>query len=59
MSSTPVGWIELPDSLCTGSSMMPQKKNPDVLELTRGKTALVLGHASGLATLSEGSPVLI
>jgi len=56
MSSTPVGWIELPDSLCTGSSMMPQKKNPDVLELTRGKTALVLGHASGLATLLKGLP---
>jgi len=56
MSSTPVGWIELPDGLCTGSSMMPQKKNPDVLELTRGKTALVLAHASGLATLLKGLP---
>ncbi len=56
MSSTPVRWIELPDALCTGSSMMPQKKNPDVLELTRGKTALVLAHASGLATLLKGLP---
>jgi argininosuccinate lyase len=56
MSSTPVGWIDLPDSLCTGSSMMPQKKNPDVLELARGKTALVLGHCAGLATLLKGLP---
>jgi len=56
MSSTPVGWIDLPDSLCTGSSMMPQKKNPDVLELARGKAALVLGHCAGLATLLKGLP---
>ncbi len=55
-SSTAVRWIELPDSLCTGSSMMPQKKNPDVLELTRGKTASVLGHASALAVLLKGLP---
>jgi argininosuccinate lyase len=56
LSSTPVGWIELPDELCTGSSMMPQKKNPDVLELARGKTALVLGHAAGMAALLKGLP---
>jgi argininosuccinate lyase len=56
MSSTGVGWIELPDALCTGSSMMPQKKNPDVMELARGKTATVLGHATGLAVLLKGLP---
>jgi argininosuccinate lyase len=56
LSSTPVGWIDLPDELCTGSSMMPQKKNPDVLELARGKTALVLGHAAGMAILLKGLP---
>jgi len=56
MSSTAVGWIELPDALCTGSSMMPQKKNPDVMELARGKTASVLGHAAGLAALLKGLP---
>ncbi|MEE8349463.1 MAG: argininosuccinate lyase [Acidobacteriota bacterium] len=56
LSSTPVSWIELPDFLCTGSSMMPQKKNPDLLELTRGKTASVLGHASALASLLKGLP---
>ena len=55
-SSTPVGWVELPESLCTGSSMMPQKKNPDLLELCRGKTASVLGHATALATLLKGLP---
>lgn len=56
LSSTPVGWIELPDFLCTGSSMMPQKKNPDLLELTRGKTASVLGHTSAIASLIKGLP---
>ncbi|HUG43722.1 MAG TPA: argininosuccinate lyase [Acidobacteriota bacterium] len=56
LSSTAVGWIELPDSLCTGSSMMPQKKNPDVLELVRGKTASVIGHNAALTTLLKGIP---
>lgn len=56
MSSTPVGWIELPDQVCTGSSMMPQKKNPDLLELTRGKAATVIGHASAAAVLLKGLP---
>ena len=55
-SSTPVRWVELPDSLCTGSSMMPQKKNPDVLELCRGKTASVLGHNTALSVLLKGLP---
>ncbi len=56
MSSTPVGWIELPDALCTGSSMMPQKKNPDLLELTRGKAASVIGHTQALMVLVKGLP---
>ncbi|MDA2924528.1 argininosuccinate lyase [Acidobacteria bacterium AH-259-L09] len=55
-SSTAVSWIELPDRLCTGSSMMPQKKNPDVLELARGKSASVLGHAAAMAALIKGVP---
>ncbi|UCF38264.1 MAG: argininosuccinate lyase [Acidobacteriota bacterium] len=56
LSSTPVAWLELPDSLCTGSSMMPQKKNPDVLELMRGKTASVVGHLNALLVLVKGLP---
>jgi argininosuccinate lyase len=55
-ASTPVGWIELPDALCTGSSMMPQKKNPDLLELMRGKTASVLGHCTALTAILKGLP---
>ncbi len=54
--STPVSWIELSDTVCTGSSMMPQKKNPDVLELARGKTSSVLGHTAALANLIKGLP---
>ena len=56
MASTAVSWIELPDEVCTGSSMMPQKKNPDLLELTRGKAATVIGHASAAAVLLKGLP---
>ncbi|MGW8179995.1 MAG: argininosuccinate lyase, partial [bacterium] len=55
-NSTAVRWIDLPDSLCTGSSMMPQKKNPDSLELMRGKTASVIGHANALTVLLKGLP---
>jgi argininosuccinate lyase len=49
--------IELPDAFCTGSSIMPHKKNPDVLELTRGKTARVLGHLQHLLVLLKGLPM--
>lgn len=56
MTSTAVGWIELPDQVCTGSSMMPQKKNPDLLEITRGKAATVIGHANAAAVLLKGLP---
>lgn len=49
--------IELPDEFCTGSSIMPHKKNPDVLELTRGKTGRVLGHLHHLLVLVKGLPM--
>jgi argininosuccinate lyase len=51
------GFIELPDAYCTGSSIMPQKKNPDVLELIRGKTARVLGCLQTLLVLVKGLPL--
>ncbi|MCQ8896069.1 argininosuccinate lyase [Limnobacter humi] len=51
------GFIDLPDRFCTGSSIMPQKKNPDVPELARGKTGRVYGHLSGLLTLMKGQPL--
>ena len=53
-SSQEFGFIELPDGYCTGSSMMPQKKNPDVPELIRGKTGRVFGHLQALADDHEG-----
>ncbi|HKB03877.1 MAG TPA: argininosuccinate lyase [Gemmataceae bacterium] len=49
--------IELPDEFCTGSSIMPHKKNPDVLELTRGKTARVVGNLQHLLVLMKGLPM--
>ncbi|MCX7896273.1 MAG: argininosuccinate lyase [Rhodocyclaceae bacterium] len=51
------GFIDLPDRFCTGSSIMPQKKNPDVPELARGKTGRVYGHLLGLLTLMKGQPL--
>ena len=48
---------DLPDTFCTGSSMMPQKKNPDVPELVRGKTGRVYGHLMGTLTLLKGLPL--
>ena len=50
-------FIRLPDSFCTGSSIMPQKKNPDVPELARGKTGRVYGHLLALLTLMKGQPL--
>lgn len=50
-------FIDLPDRYCTGSSIMPQKKNPDVAELVRGKTARVNGHLVSLLTLMKGQPL--
>jgi argininosuccinate lyase len=52
-----VGFIDLPDRFCTGSSIMPQKKNPDVPELARGKTGRVTGHLVSLLTLMKGQPL--
>ncbi len=51
------GFIDLPDRFCTGSSIMPQKKNPDVPELARGKTGRVVGHLMALVTLMKGQPL--
>lgn len=56
-SSTEFGFIHLPDRFCTGSSMMPQKKNPDVLELVRGKTGRVYGTLVSLLTILKGLPL--
>jgi len=50
-------FVELPDRFCTGSSIMPQKKNPDVPELVRGKTGRVNGHLIALLTLMKSQPL--
>ncbi len=52
-----IGFIDLADRFCTGSSIMPQKKNPDVPELARGKTGRVYGHLVALLTLMKGQPL--
>ena len=51
------GFIDIADRFCTGSSIMPQKKNPDVPELVRGKTGRVYGHLLALLTLMKGQPL--
>ncbi len=56
-SSQEFGFVTLPDSHTTGSSIMPQKKNPDVCELTRGKTGRVYGHLLALLTTMKGLPL--
>jgi len=56
-SSSEFGFIELPDAFATGSSMMPQKKNPDVPELVRGKTGRVYGNLVALLTILKGLPL--
>ncbi len=56
-SSQQFDFVELPDRFCTGSSIMPQKKNPDVPELVRGKAGRVFGHLVGLLTLMKGQPL--
>ena len=56
-TSSAFGFINLPDRFCTGSSIMPQKKNPDVPELIRGKAGRVFGHLTGLLTLMKGQPL--
>jgi len=56
-TSAQFDFIDLPDRFCTGSSIMPQKKNPDVPELVRGKTGRVNGHLVSLLTLMKGQPL--
>lgn len=56
-SSTEFGFIELDDAFATGSSMMPQKKNPDIAELVRGKTGRVYGHLMAMLTAAKGLPL--
>lgn len=56
-SSAQFDFIDLPDRFCTGSSIMPQKKNPDVPELVRGKTGRVNGHLIALLTLMKSQPL--
>jgi len=56
-TSAQFNFIELPDRFCTGSSIMPQKKNPDVPELVRGKTGRVYGHLNCLLVLMKGQPL--
>jgi len=56
-TSAQFAFIELPDRFCTGSSIMPQKKNPDVPELVRGKTGRVYGHLTALLTLIKSQPL--
>ena len=56
-SSAQFGFVSLSDSFCTGSSIMPQKKNPDVPELVRGKSGRIFGHLMALLTLMKGQPL--
>jgi len=51
------GFVKIPDRFCTGSSIMPQKRNPDVAELVRGKSGRVFGHLVALLTLMKGQPL--
>ena len=56
-ATTEFGFVELSDAVATGSSLMPQKKNPDALELVRGKTGRVYGHTLALLTIIKGLPL--
>jgi argininosuccinate lyase len=56
-ASAQFNFIDLPDRFCTGSSIMPQKKNPDVPELVRGKSGRVVGHLMALLTLMKSQPL--
>ncbi|MBU3692938.1 MAG: argininosuccinate lyase [Candidatus Nanopelagicaceae bacterium] len=56
LSSTEFGWAEIDDAFATGSSIMPQKKNPDVAELARGKAGRFIGNLTGLLTVLKGMP---
>jgi argininosuccinate lyase len=56
-SSSQFDWVDLGDAFCTGSSIMPQKKNPDVPELVRGKTGRVFGSLSAMLMIMKGQPL--
>ena len=56
-ASREFGWIEMDDAYATGSSIMPQKKNPDVAELARGKAGRLIGNLTGLLTTLKGLPL--
>ncbi|MGO9191251.1 MAG: argininosuccinate lyase, partial [Streptosporangiaceae bacterium] len=56
-SSQEFGWVEIDDAYATGSSIMPQKKNPDVAELARGKAGRLIGGLTGLLTMLKGLPL--
>ena len=56
-ASTEFGFVELDDAFSTGSSMMPQKKNPDIAELARGKAGRLIGHLTGLLSTLKGLPL--
>lgn len=56
-SSSQFDWVDLGDAFCTGSSIMPQKKNPDVPELVRGKTGRVFGSLSSMLMIMKGQPL--
>jgi len=56
-TSSPFDWVDLGDAFCTGSSIMPQKKNPDVPELVRGKTGRVFGSLSSMLMIMKGQPL--
>lgn len=56
-STTEFAFIQIPDRFCTGSSIMPQKKNPDIPELARGKSGRVVGHLMGVLMVLKGQPL--
>jgi argininosuccinate lyase len=56
-SSSEFGFLRIDDAFCTGSSMMPQKRNPDMLELIRGKTGQIYGNLTALMTIMKGLPL--
>lgn len=56
-NSSEFGYVELPDAFCTGSSLMPQKKNPDSMELLRGKSGRIIGNLQSLYTMIKGLPL--
>lgn len=56
-NSEPFGYVELDDSFSTGSSLMPQKKNPDVFELTRGRSGVIFGYLQAMLVIQKGLPL--